>query len=127
MENCVTESVVQKGPKFQLQVQVGENLRLQKTVDEILRKTSMEITRVVSDEHNLQLQESKPKMTLLEDKLSKFTKDQGEFNAITHNIFTKIETKKKIRILIDKPKNSTDLLTLETVILYLRPYLRMIN
>ena len=39
----------------------------------------MEITRVVSDEHNLQLQESKPKMTLLKDKLRKFTKDEVEF------------------------------------------------
>ena len=69
-------------------------MRLHKRVDEILRKTSIEITRVVSDEHYLQLQISKPKMTLLEDKLRKFTKDEGEFNTITHNIFTKSETKK---------------------------------
>ena len=33
-------------------------------------------------------------MTLLIDKLRKFTKDEGEFNTITHNIFTKTETKK---------------------------------
>ena len=94
LENCVTESVVPKGLKLQLQVQVGENMLLQNRVDEILRKTSMEITRVVSDEHYLQLQESKPKMTVLKDKLRKFTKDKGEFNTITHNIFTKTETKK---------------------------------
>ena len=71
-------------------MQVGENTRLQKTVDDILRKTSMEITLVVSDDHYIQLQESKPKMTVLEDKLRKLTKDQGEFDAITHNVFTKI-------------------------------------
>ena len=94
LENCVTESVIPKGLKLQLQVQVGENTRLQNRVDEILQKTSMEITRVVSDEHYLQLQESKQKMTVLEDKLRKFTKDEGEFNTITHNIFTKTETKK---------------------------------
>ena len=94
LENCATESVVPKGLKLQLQVQVGENTRLQKAVDDILRKTSMEITRLVSDEHYQQLQESKPKMTVLEDKLRKFTKDEGEFNRITHNIFTKTEAKK---------------------------------
>ena len=56
LENLVTESVVPKGLKLQLQVQVGENTRLQKVVDDILRKTSMEITRLVSDEHYQQLQ-----------------------------------------------------------------------
>ena len=94
LKNCVTESVMPKGLKLQLQVQVVENMHLQKRVDEILRKTLMEITRVVSDEHYLQLQESKPKMTLLKDKLGKFTKDKGEFNNITHNIFSKTEAKK---------------------------------
>ena len=94
LENCVTESVVPKGLKLKLQLQDGENMRLQKKIDEILRKNSMEITRVVSDEHYLQLQESKPKMTVLADKLRKFTKDEGEFNIITHNIFTKTDTKK---------------------------------
>ena len=48
----------------------------------------MEITRLVSDEHYQQLQESKPMMAVLEDKLRKYTKDEGEFNIITHNIFT---------------------------------------
>ena len=94
LENCVTESVVPKGLKLQLQVQVGENMRPPKRVEEIFRKTSMEITRSVSDEHYLQLQESTPKMTVLEDKLRKFTKDEDEFNTITYNFFTKTETKK---------------------------------
>ena len=75
-------------------MQVGENTRLENRVDGILRKASMEITRIVSDEHYLQLQESKPNTTVLKDKLRKFTKDEGEFDSITHNIFTKTETKK---------------------------------
>ena len=71
-------------------------MRLQKRVDEILRKTSMEITRVVSAEHYLQLQESKPSMTVLEDKLRKFTKDEGEFRVQYHysQYLFKTETKK---------------------------------
>ena len=109
LENCVTESVVPKGLKLQLQVQVGENTRLQKAVDDILRKTLMEITRLVSDEHYQQLQESKPKMTVLEDKLRKFTKDEGEFNIITHNIFTKTEAKKNK--IIDKQAKKLGRLT----------------
>ena len=107
LENCVTESVVPKGLNLQLQVHVAENMRLQKELDEILRKTSMEITRIVSDEHYLQLQESKPTMTVLEDKLRKFTKDGGESNTITHNIFTKTETKKN-KIVDRQIKNSKD-------------------
>ena len=88
-------------------MQVGENTRLQKTVDDILRKTSMEITWVVSDDHHIQLQESKPKMTVLEDKLRKFCKDEGEFDAITHNVYTKKLKQKKTttRLLINKPNN----------------------
>ena len=91
LENCVSENVIPKGLKLQLQVQVGENSRLQNAVDDILRKTSMEITRVVSDEHYRQLQESKPKMTELENKLRQFTKDEGELNTITHNIWNWIK------------------------------------
>ena len=83
-------------------MQVGENTRLQKTVDDILRKTSIEITWVVSDDHYIQLQESKPKMTVLEDKLRKFTKDEGEFDAITHKcLYKNLKQKNKI---VDKQK-----------------------
>ena len=59
----------------------------------------------MSDGHYLQLQESKPKMTVLEDKLRKFIKDEGEFDAITHNIFTKTE-KKKNKIVDKQTKKS---------------------
>lgn len=109
LENCVSENVVPKGLKIQLQVQVGENTRLQNAVDEILRKTSMEITRIVSDEHYQQLQESKPKMTELEDKLRQFTKDEGEFNNITHTVFTKTEAKKNK--IVDKQAKKLNRLT----------------
>ena len=107
LENCVTESFVTKGLKLQLQVQVGENMLLQKRVGEILRKTLMEITRVESDEHYLQRLESKPKMILLEDKQRKFTKVKGEFNTITHRILTKFETRKN-KIVNRQTKISTD-------------------
>ena len=109
LENCVSENAIPKGLKLQLQVQVGENSRLQNAVDDILRKTSMEITRVVSDEHYRQLQKSKPKMTELENKLRQFTKDEGEFNTITHKIFTKTESKKNK--IVDKQNKKLNKLT----------------
>lgn len=109
LENCITESVVPKGLKLELRVQVGENTRLQNVVDRILRKTSMEITRIVSDEHYLQLQESKPKMTELENKVRKMTSNEGEFNIITHNIFTKTEAKKNK--IVDKQTKKLSKLT----------------
>ena len=67
----------------------------------------MEITRLVLDEHYQQLQESKPMMAVLEDKLRKYTKDEGEFNIITHNIFTKTEAKKN-KIIDKQAKNLVD-------------------
>ena len=109
LENCITESVVPKGLKLELRVQVGENTRLQNVVDRILRKTSMEITRIESDEHYLQLQESKPKMTELENKVRKMTSNEGEFNIITHNIFTKTEAKKNK--IVDKQTKKLSKLT----------------
>lgn len=109
LENCTSESVSPNGLKLELQVQVGENSRLQKIVDGILKKTSLEITRVVSEEHYLQLQESKPKMAELEDKLRKTVKDEGEFNTITHSIFNKTETKKNK--IIDKQAKKLSKLT----------------
>lgn len=109
LENCATESVVPKGLNLELKVQVGENSRLQKIVDGILRKTSMEITRIVSEEHYLQLQESKSKMTELENKLRKVTSNEGEFNTITHNIFTKTESKKNK--IVDKQNKKLSKLT----------------
>ena len=69
----------------------------------------MEITRVVSDKHYRQLQESKPKMTELENKLRQFSKDEGEFNTITHNIFTKTESKKNK--IVDKQNKKLNKLT----------------
>ena len=72
------------------QVQAGEDTRLQKTMDAIVRKTSMDVTLVVlSGEHYLQLQVSKPKMNVLEDNLRNLTEDKDEFTTITHNSFTK--------------------------------------
>ena len=66
----------------------------------------MEITRLVSDEHYQQLQESKPKMTVLEDKLRKVTKDEGEFNIITISL-PKLK-QRKTRLSINKPKHLVD-------------------
>ena len=79
-------------------------MRLQKTVDDTLRKISMKTTRVVSDEHYLQLQESKPKMTVLEDELRMFIKDEDEFNAISTISLQKLK-QGKTRLLINIPNN----------------------
>lgn len=111
LENCIAENVVPNGLKIKLQVQVGENGRLQKIVDRILLKTSMEITRLVSEEHYQQLQESKPKMIELENELRSKLNNNGEMNRISQEIFNKTELKKntivanqnkKIKQLTDK-------------------------
>lgn len=68
LENWVSDSVVPKGLKTAIKSAREENPRLQKVMGKILRKTSIETTGIASDEHYLQLQESKPKMTELKEK-----------------------------------------------------------
>lgn len=95
LENCVSEGVSPKGLKLTLKVQVGTNQdELQSAVDRILAKTSLEITKLVAEEHYRKLQESKPKMNELEDKLRSILKDEGQMNNISHEVFLKTETKK---------------------------------
>ncbi|KAH3696836.1 hypothetical protein DPMN_084316 [Dreissena polymorpha] len=95
LENCIDENVVPYELMLKLQVEVGENGRLQELVDRILYKTSMEIARLVRDEHYVQLQESKGSMKHLELLLKEKMKDEGEINIINASIFEKTDNKKK--------------------------------
>jgi hypothetical protein len=59
----------------------------------MLQKTSMKITRIIIHERYLQLQESKPNMTELEDNLKKIVRTEGKFDIISKDIFDQTETK----------------------------------
>jgi len=117
LENCIDENVVPYGLMLKLQVQVGENGRLQESVDRILYKTSMEIARLVRDEHYVQLQEFKGSMKHLELLLKEKIKDEGEINIINASIFEKTDNKKnqiidkqnkKLKKLIDARNKKTE-------------------
>ena len=94
LENCIAEPVVPKGLRMNLEVQVGANDRLQKAVNSVLEKTSLEICRLVKEEHMMQPQESKGKMAGLENKLRSDLSDEGKFNELMADIFTATENKK---------------------------------
>ena len=97
LENCISENVVPTGLKLKLQVQVGkDNNDLQTAVNRVLEKTSLEITRLIAEDHYRQLQKSKSKMAELEKSLSTIVKDEGEINIISHEIFTNTENKKNL-------------------------------
>jgi hypothetical protein len=94
LENCVAEALVPKGLRLNLQVEVGNNNRLQNIIDRVLEKTSLEICRMIKEEHVAQLHESKHKMMELENKLRSHLSNEGQFNEITAGIFKTTEDKK---------------------------------
>lgn len=94
LENCVAESVVPKGLRLNLQIQVGENSRLQEAVDRMLKKTSLQICYMIKEEHTTQLHESRGTMAELENKLKSDLSDKGKFNDIAADIFKSTEEKK---------------------------------
>ena len=120
LENCIAEGVVPNGLRLKLQVQVGNNHRLQEGVDKILEKTSMEITRLVAEENYHQLQESKSKMKELEEKLKHTVHDEGKLNIISQDIFGKTENKKNLMIekqnkKLEKLKDARDCFVIEDI------------
>ena len=70
------------------------NSNLQETVDKALQKFSLELVRLVCDDHFRQLNESKGKMLELEGDLKKHLYDEHKFNNICSEIFSKTETNK---------------------------------
>ena len=94
LENCMEESVVPKGLLLEKKIMVGENSNLQETVDRALQKFSLELTRLVIDEHSRQLHDSKGLMLGMETDLKTYLNDEGELYEITGKIFSKIEQKK---------------------------------
>ena len=70
----------------------------------MLEKTLLEITRVVRDEHQKQLVDSKPKMKELEKQLREHVKDKNNISEIDSQIF-QITEKKKNEILEKQIRN----------------------
>ena len=103
LENCLAENVVPKGLKLEKQVVVGEGSNLQETVDKALQKFSLEIIRLVCEDHS-QLNEPRGKMLKLEDDLKKHLNDDRKFNNISSEIFQK-KKKRKIQLLKNMRKN----------------------
>ena len=94
LENCLAENVIPKGLRLEKQMMVGGNSNLQETVDKALQKFSLELVRLVCDDHSHQLNESKGKMLELEGDLKKHLNDERKFNNISSEIFSKTETNK---------------------------------
>ena len=82
---------------------VGEGSNLQGTVDKALQKFSLEIIRLVCEDHS-QLNEPRGKMLKLEDDLKKHLNDDRKFNNISSEIFQK-QKKRKIQLLKNMRKN----------------------
>lgn len=94
LESCLEDNLIPKGLQLHLKVQVGDNTRLQEAVNRVLDKTSLEICRLVKEEHMMQLNESKPKLIELETTLKGILKDEGKFNEITSEVFKVTEARK---------------------------------
>ena len=94
LENCLEANVVPRGLLVEKKVMVGENSNLQETVDRALQKFSLELLRLVSQDHSRQLHESKGQMLQIEEDLKKHLNDESKFNEISGQIFSKIEQKK---------------------------------
>ena len=63
LENCLSESFVLKGMQVNLKIHFGEDSdEILTIVNKMPEKTMLEITRVVRDEHQKQLVDSKPKV-----------------------------------------------------------------
>ena len=111
LENCMEENVVPKGLMLEKKIMVGERSNLQEIVDRALLKFSMEIMRLVNEEHYRQLHNSKGDMLQIEADLKRELNDEAKFNEISGEIFSKIEhtknaivekQQKKLANLIDK-------------------------
>lgn len=63
-------------------------------MDRLLEKTSLEVCRLIKEEHTAQLHESKGKMAALEANLKTSLQDDGKFNEIAAKIFDTTEKKK---------------------------------
>ena len=94
LENCLAENVIPKGLRLEKQMMVGGNSNLQGTVDKTLQKFSLDLVRLVCDDHSRQPYESKGKMLELEADLKKHLNDERKFNDMSSEIFTKTETNK---------------------------------
>lgn len=94
LENCLAQNVIPKGLLLEKKVMVGENSNLQDTVDRALQKFSLELIRLACEDHSKQLNDSKGVMLELEDDLKKHLDDEGKFNEISGQIFSKTEQKK---------------------------------
>lgn len=95
LENCLSESLIPKGMQVNLKIHIGEDSdEIQTVVNKILEKTLLEITRVVRDEHQKQLVDSKPKMKELEKQLREKVRDRDKISEINSQIFQITEMKK---------------------------------
>ena len=76
LENCLSESFVPKVMQVNLKIHIGEDSdEIQTVVNKMLERTLLEITRVVRNEHQKQLVDSKPKVKELEKLLREKVKD----------------------------------------------------
>ena len=97
LKNCLSESFVLKGIQVNRKIHIGEDSdEVQTVVNKMLAKTLLEITRVVRDEHQKQLVDSKPKVKELEKQLGEKIKESGKIiSEIDSQIFKITEIKKK--------------------------------
>ena len=97
------------GMQVNLKIHIGEDSdEIQTVVNKMLEKTLLEITRVVRDEHQKQLVDSKPKMKELEKQLREKIKDRNKISEIDSQIF-QITEKKKNEILEKQNKKLSHL------------------
>jgi len=97
LEICIYENVLPTGLMLKLQVQVGkDNNDLPTAVNRVLETTSLEITRLIAEDHYRQLKKSKSKMAELEKSLSTIVKGEDEINIISHKILSNTENKKNL-------------------------------
>ena len=111
LNNYLSESLIPKGMQLNLKFHVGEDSdEIQGVVDKILEKTLLEITRVLRDENQRRLVNSKPKIKELEKQLSEKVKDRGKISDIHAHIF-QITEQKKNQILEKQNKKLSHLRT----------------
>ena len=74
--------------QLNLKVHVGEDSdEIQAMVDKMLKKPLLQITRVIRDENQRRLVNSKPKMKDLEKQLREKVKNRGKISDIHAHIF----------------------------------------
>ena len=95
LDNCLSESLIPKGMQVNLKIHIGpDSDEIQTVVNKMLEKTLLEITRVVRDEHQKQLIDSKHKMKELEKQLREKITDRNKISEIDSQIFHVTEMKK---------------------------------